>query len=299
LPEGKTDEENMKENTSDTHWKNNQDFPIIRETPKVIPLMNTPSITLHQGDALALLKSMPAGSVDLFVTDPAYWTLDKWRGIGTTTRLGGGSNGDSDPDRFFPTVDAPYLFECIKQFARILPKNGHAWILCDGETQVWVQAFVRGIGFKEGLGAFGYAKLYPVIKRAKSGGRRAGLGYHGRGVHEYAVLLEKGRRRFTTEDFEDVFEPVWDGDTTTRPLTPSGKPYPTAKPVALYRRLIELSSSANELVCDPFAGSGTCGAACLELGRRAVLCDTEEKAIQTMQNRFGAQSSVNIQSLFD
>lgn len=27
-------------------------------------------------------------SVDLVITDPPYWTLNKWREVGTTTRLG-------------------------------------------------------------------------------------------------------------------------------------------------------------------------------------------------------------------
>jgi site-specific DNA-methyltransferase (adenine-specific) len=39
-------------------------------------------------------------------------------------------------------------------------------------------------------------------------------------------------------------------------------------------------------VLDFFAGSGTTGAACLELGRRFILVDNNEQALNTMSHRF-------------
>ncbi len=44
--------------------------------------------------------------------------------------------------------------------------------------------------------------------------------------------------------------------------------YPTQKPLALLRRIIEASSDAGDVVLDPFAGSGTTLAAAATLGRR-------------------------------
>ena len=244
------------------------------------------STRIEHGDALEKMGTLASGSIDCIVTDPPYQSLDKWRGMGTTTRLGGGLNGESDPDKFFQTVDFEYLIECIREFDRLLPKNGHAWVMCDGETVPYILNYVR----ETDETAFspckkGYSKLYPVLKKAQSGGYRQGMGYHGRGSHEYVILLEKGRRRFTDENFPDVFEAVWSGDAETRPFTPDGKPYPTAKPVALFRRWIELSTTAGERVLDPFAGGGTCGTACLQTGRQAILFDASARSIQTLQRR--------------
>ena len=42
---------------------------------------------LSQGDAVEWLRSLPAESVDLVITDPPYESLEKHRAIGTTTRL--------------------------------------------------------------------------------------------------------------------------------------------------------------------------------------------------------------------
>ncbi len=62
--------------------------------------------------------------------------------------------------------------------------------------------------------------------------------------------------------------------------------YPTQKPLGVIRRIIQASSNPGDLVLDFFAGSGTTGAACLELGRNFILVDDNPQAIQTMQKRF-------------
>ncbi len=61
--------------------------------------------------------------------------------------------------------------------------------------------------------------------------------------------------------------------------------YPTQKPVALAERILRASSDEGELVLDPFAGSGTVGAAAQTLGRRYLLIDDNPEAINVMRNR--------------
>lgn len=51
----------------------------------------------------------------------------------------------------------------------------------------------------------------------------------------------------------------------------------TQKPIQLMRELVRLFTDPGELVIDCFAGSGTTGVACRELGRRAILIEREEK----------------------
>ena len=61
--------------------------------------------------------------------------------------------------------------------------------------------------------------------------------------------------------------------------------YPTQKPVGLAERIIRASSDPGELVLDPFAGSGTVGAAATELGRRYLLIDENAEAVEVMRKR--------------
>lgn len=51
--------------------------------------------------------------------------------------------------------------------------------------------------------------------------------------------------------------------------------HPTQKPLALIKRLIELTTPKNAIILDPFAGSGTLAIAALETGRRYVCIEKE------------------------
>lgn len=62
--------------------------------------------------------------------------------------------------------------------------------------------------------------------------------------------------------------------------------YPTQKPLGILRRIIRASSHPGSTVLDFFAGSGTTGAACLELGRSFILIDDNPQAIAIMRKRF-------------
>ncbi len=68
--------------------------------------------------------------------------------------------------------------------------------------------------------------------------------------------------------------------------------YPTQKPVGVLRRIVAASSQPGGLVLDFFAGSGTIGEVCLELGRRFILVDNNPQAIAVMQERFSDVHSI-------
>ena len=61
--------------------------------------------------------------------------------------------------------------------------------------------------------------------------------------------------------------------------------YPTQKPAGVLRRLVAASSRPGGWCLDPFAGSGTVGAVCRELGRRFVLVDSNPVALEVMRER--------------
>lgn len=71
-------------------------------------------------------------------------------------------------------------------------------------------------------------------------------------------------------------------------VSPNGKEktgYPTQKPLGILRRVIQASSESGDWVLDFFAGSGTTGAAAMELDRKFVLVDQNPEAIGVMQRR--------------
>lgn len=68
--------------------------------------------------------------------------------------------------------------------------------------------------------------------------------------------------------------------------------YPTQKPLGVLRRIVQASSNKGDVVLDFFAGSGTTGAACLELGRRFILVDSNPQAVKAMRKRFAGAKGI-------
>ncbi len=62
--------------------------------------------------------------------------------------------------------------------------------------------------------------------------------------------------------------------------------YPTQKPRRLIDRIIKASSLPGNTVLDFFAGSGTVGASCIDLGRKFILVDNNPAALEVMAKRF-------------
>jgi site-specific DNA-methyltransferase (adenine-specific) len=71
--------------------------------------------------------------------------------------------------------------------------------------------------------------------------------------------------------------------------------YPNQKPLKLVRRCILASSNPGDLVLDPFAGSGTTGAAAMSCGRSFLMSDTSPDSIETMKKRFACDSNVRFE----
>jgi site-specific DNA-methyltransferase (adenine-specific) len=71
-------------------------------------------------------------------------------------------------------------------------------------------------------------------------------------------------------------------------VSPTGREktgYPTQKPEAIVRRMVQASTEEGDWCLDPFAGSGTLGAVCRRLERHFVLIDTNPEAVRVARAR--------------
>jgi len=85
---------------------------------------------------------------------------------------------------------------------------------------------------------------------------------------------------------------VWEFDRPAR-----SELHPTTKPVELVARAIELSSKPDDLVLDPFVGSGTTIIASEQLGRRCYAMDVDARyvdvAVQRWQEATGEDATID------
>lgn len=63
--------------------------------------------------------------------------------------------------------------------------------------------------------------------------------------------------------------------------------HPSQKPEKSIEPLIQMATKPGDLVLDPMCGSGTTGAVCRRLERRAILCDAAEEYVQMTERRLG------------
>lgn len=218
-------------------------------------------IELKKQDAFAFLSGLENNSVDMVFTDPPYWTLNKWRNVGTTTRLGGNADKDKQTG-WFETIDSEELWQLMCEIFRVLKKDRHAFIMCDGQTLKWVLGYAEEAGFN-------YYK--PLVWDKVS----LGMGYHFRSRHEFIVMLDKGKNRKP----KNLSLP----DIITAPMIRGG--YPTEKPLELINLFVEQFTEEKELVIDPFFGGGSVPLSCKIHNREFKGCDISEEAYRYSHNR--------------
>ena len=61
--------------------------------------------------------------------------------------------------------------------------------------------------------------------------------------------------------------------------------HPTQKPLYIIERLIEIHSNQEDMVFDPFVGSGTTAVAALKLGRHFYGCDINPEYVKMANER--------------
>ncbi len=115
-----------------------------------------------------------------------------------------------------------------------------------------------------------------------------------RDVHEYILVFSKGRfkrqkngRTSTIErdDFLELTKSVWQFPTELASRVGHPAPYP----IELPRRLIELYTFQDDIILDPFMGSGTTALAAIETNRHYVGYELDEKYIELAQQRIKAR----------
>lgn len=216
------------------------------------------AISLFQLDAVEWLKTLPDCSVDLFITDLPYESLEKHRKIGTTTRL---KESKSSSNKWFSIFLNERFEELFTEVYRVLKKNAHFYFMCDQETMFHAKPVGESVGFK-------FWK--PIVWDKVS----MGMGYHYRARYEFVLFFEKGKRKLNNLGIPDVLS-----------VKRVYKGYPTEKPVDLMKILIEQSSNCGDVVADPFFGSGSSLVAAVELGRNALGNDISPDAHDHIKQR--------------
>jgi DNA modification methylase len=120
--------------------------------------------------------------------------------------------------------------------------------------------------------------------------RMAALDKAGRLVYTKTGMPEY--KRYLDEMAGVTLQSLWTDIPPVNSQSKEDTRYPTQKPEALLKRIIELSSNPGNLVLDCFAGSGTSAVVAESFARRWIMCDLSRFAIHTTRKRLLGISNV-------
>lgn len=219
----------------------------------------TDRVALWHADACDKMPTIETESVSLIVTDPPY---GKEYASGFRKESFGQIDNDTPADR-------DGIRGVLAQCARVTKQGRHLYVfgptdVLDGlkvsETTalVWDKG-IMGSGDLTSSWGPSHEPITFAVTKYRHGGQ-AGKG-------NLAVRMRKG--------------------TVLKEPRPTGRKvrHPNEKPVRLLRELIESSSRAGDLVCDPFAGSGSTGVAALLSDRHVLLIEKDERWIPLIIDR--------------
>jgi len=206
---------------------------------------------IHCGDCIEVMRHMPSASVDFVLTDPPYLV-----------------NYRSRDGRSYPNdTNDQWLAPSFAEVARVLKRDAfcvsfYGWNKADRFLTAWKAAGLQPVGHLV------WTKNYHSQERFV------------RYAHESAYLLAKGNPPKPYIALRDVLDWRYAGDTL----------HPTQKPVMALLPLIMAYSRFNDIVLDPFAGSGTTAVAAETLGRRYIGIELDPTYCRIAQERLAQKT---------
>ena len=212
-------------------------------------------------DCLEVIKGIEDESIDLIITDPPY-KIVKGGCTNKAVKYSGTSHDELKNGTLFNKNEInfndwiPKLYDKIKD-------GGHVYIMCNDRNMREVLNVAHESKFK----------LLNILtwKKTKHNPNRYYLKNS-----EFIIMLRKGKAvNINNMGTYQVLE-VPNVDKKT---------HPSEKPVDLMKILVENSSKLNDVVFDPFMGTGSVGVACMNANRKFIGVELDEKYFEIAKQR--------------
>jgi DNA modification methylase len=223
-----------------------------------------------EGDAVESMKRLPAGCIDLIVTDPPYEFVSK--------RPVGGGFMENENRRHLLKIKSTFglsfdPFPMLEAFLRICRKF-NAYIFTNKELIPDYLNFARKHNFKYDILILAKRNPLPLFNR------------HYLLDKEYVIFLRKKGAFFNSTFSYDLYRTIYDGVATKNDYD-----HPTQKPLGFISKMIKVSSAPGHIILDPYLGTGTTAIAAEDLEREWIGFDDDPKSCLIAQKRLEIERS--------
>lgn len=240
----------------------------------------TAEYTLINGDSYKEIENLVANGVKVnhIITDPPY-NISKDNNFNTMRRTGV-DFGSWDRGNFD-------LYSWIPKYSQVLDGNGSMIIFCDYRV---VSHIVDSCESAAGM------EVKDILIWQKSNPMPRNINRRYVPDKEFAIWAVKKGAKWTFNKPTNVpyLRSIFSSSIVSG-IEKLG--HPTQKSIILMKDIIQIHTNSNDLILDPFMGSGTTGEAALRLGRRFIGIEKEESFFRMAETRLKLsteQTSLNI-----
>ncbi len=247
----------------------------------------TPHHRILVGDCVAEMAKLPAGSVDLVFADPPY-NLQ----LASDLKRPDNSHVDAVTDEWdkfdsFATYDA-FTKDWLTACRSVLKPAGTIWVIGSYHNIFRVGAIMQDLGFWI-LNDVIWRKTNPMpnFRGRRFTNAHETMIWASRDANAKGYTFNYEALKAGNEDVQmrsDWIFPLCTGEERLKGVN-GKKLHPTQKPEALLARVILSASRPDDLVLDPFNGTGTTGAVAKRLGRRFIGIERETKYAKAAEKR--------------
>ncbi len=241
--------------------------------------------SVYQGDSLEFMKDLPSNSIDLIFADPPYnLQLQNELYRPNQTKVDA-VNDDWDK---FSSIDEydKFTYKWLKECHRILKDTGSIWVIGTYHNIFRVGKIIQDIGYWI-LNDIVWLKTNPMPNFK---------GTRFNNAHETLIWATKSKNsnytfhyhsmKVMNDDLQmrsDWLIPICQGEERIK--VNGQKAHSTQKPEELLYRVIISTSNPDDIVFDPFSGSGTTAAVAKRLGRKFLAFEKESFYVQVGSER--------------
>lgn len=222
-------------------------------------------IEIKQGDCLELMKEIPDGSVDMILTDPPYELSN--HGGGTTELAQRKLVKNKHIDFISKGFDYDIVFN---EFLRVC-KIPNIFIFCSNKQVSKIMSWFESKNLTTTLLVWNKTNPTPLC--------------NGKYLSdcEFIVYVRGKCATFNNDTPFEFKKKVY----TSAIVSKKQRLHPTQKPLELLERYILLHSNQNDLIFDPFMGSGRTGKACINTNRNFIGFELDEKYFEIAKEDLG------------